>query len=72
MESVTLLKTIVSDSEQVGMNRSLNASDNDENSRSVLASKGVTYITENKKKTVGVMKLQGLIEWYQWMKSIRE
>lgn len=72
MESVTLLKTIVSDSEQVGMNRSLNGSDNDENSRSVLASKGVTYITENKKKTVGVMKLQGLIEWYQWMKSIRE
>ena len=43
----------------------MSCSDSDESSRSVLTSKGVTYITENKKKTVGVMKLQGLIEWYR-------
>lgn len=39
-------------------------SDSDESSRAALTSSGVTYITENKRKTVGVIKLQSLMEWF--------
>ena len=42
-------------------------SDSDESSRAALTSSGVTYITENKRKTVGVIKLQSLMEWFLCM-----
>ena len=38
-------------------------SDADEASRDVLISRGVTYMNENRWKSVGVMKLQAWIEW---------
>lgn len=38
-------------------------SDDDEASRNVLISRGVTYMSENRRKSVGVMRLQGLIGW---------
>ena len=47
--------------------RRVSASDSDESSRAALTSSGVTYITENKRKTVGVIKLQSLMEWFLCM-----
>ena len=38
-------------------------SDDDEASRNVLISRGVTYMGENRWKSVGVMRIQGLMGW---------
>mgnify|MGYP000006784263 FL=1 len=48
---------------QWGSGCGLRCSDADEASRDVLISRGVTYMSENRWKSVGVMKLQGWIEW---------
>ena len=47
-------------------------SDQDESSRRALISRGISSITANKTKTMGVMKVQSYFEWYDYMRMMNE
>ena len=44
---------------------SLISSDSDESSRTILTNRGITYLTENRRKIIGIMTIQSYLECKQ-------